>query len=108
MKLVIDTEKQTIEAKPAHNSLEAAALRIEFIRKNFPEAMKVNPHFEPDLIKKIKVALVEAGYYKTITSGSSDAFDCTVIRYILKAQGKAPISKRKKPREIKVYMEGRC
>lgn len=74
--------------KPGHNSRIMNQTRIDFIRDFFPASKTCDPYKSRQLIREIKDELINAGLYKASSAGWMNLQDETIIRYVLKVQGR--------------------
>lgn len=99
-KIVVDLKNRTFSFH-GHNSKAVSEKRMEFIRAKFPEVLKCDPYQSPALLARIREAMVQDGFYSQGKYKDNHAMDETLIKYILKIQGKNIRSRCRKPaREV--------
>lgn len=59
--------------------------KIEFIKTHFPNIKEIDPVAQPDMYRKIKQKLFDAGFYKTGNIHSLN--DQSIFKLIMEAKG---------------------
>lgn len=81
-----------------------AKQKQDFILKHFPEVLEVkNIRMELDLIKNIRLAMIEAGMYATKSDKNNAGAEAAVIRLIIDLQYQSRIASNKIKKDIDLH-----